>query len=135
MHEAIKAVDCRMQDFDLAFYKSAKNPNQPFSNLKYKPEMDTSDFCTPDQHQFYQHMIGIMRWMIDIGRLYITTEVSLISCYLIQPRKGHLIQVLHMFSYLKTHQSMDLCYDPTKIKVNETTTNQQDRACNQASVM
>ena len=135
VHEAVKVVERRMQDFDFTFYKSAKNPNQPFISLKYKPELDISEFCEADHHQFYQQMVGIMRWMIEIGCLDITIKVSLMSCCLAQPRMGHLIQVLHMFSYLKSHQSMDLCYDPTKLTINESSTNQQDRACHRASVM
>ena len=89
--EVVKVVESRMQDFDFTFYKSAKNPSQPFSYLKYNPELDISDFCKPDHHQCYQQMVGIMRWMIEIGRLDITTEVSLMLCYLSQPRMGHLV--------------------------------------------
>jgi len=46
--------------------------------------------------------------MIELMRIDISTEVSLISRYLAQPRMGHLIQVRHIFSYLKSNECMDI---------------------------
>ena len=77
--------------------KSAKSPKSPFSNVKYRPELDLNPHCTSTEHLFYQQMIGILRWMIELGRLDISTEVSLMSRYLVQPRVGHMIQVMHIF--------------------------------------
>ena len=38
--EAIKVVEARMKALHLSFTKSAKSPSCPFSNIKYKPELD-----------------------------------------------------------------------------------------------
>ena len=73
-------------------------------------------------------MEGILRRMIELGWIDISAEVSLISRYLVQPRMCHLMQVLHIFSFLKSNECMDICYDPTKLEINEPTTVPQERA-------
>ena len=96
------------------------------------PELDVSTSCSPDEHQFYQQIIGIARWMIKIGRIDIAFEVSLMSRYLASPRVGHLTQMLHMFQYLHCNQGLDLVYDSTKINLRESTILPQQRADHKA---
>ena len=52
--------------------------------------------------------------MVEMGRIDICYEVSMMSSYLAMPREGHLQQVIHIFAYLKRfHNSrinMDLTY-------------------------
>ena len=59
--------------------------------------------------------------MIELGRIDILTEVSLMSRYLAQPRIGHLHQILHIFSYIRYNECPELYYDPTKIAIHEPT--------------
>ena len=124
-----------MKNMHLGFTKSAKLPKQSFSNTKYRPALDVTPFCDAVQHQFYQQMVGILRWMIELMRIDISTEVSLMSRYLAQLRMGHLIQVLHIFSYLKSNECMDICYDPTKLEIDEPITLPQDRDQHRANEM
>ena len=55
----------------------------------YRPEIDMTDPLGPNQASYYQTMIGVMRWMVEIGIIYIATECSLLSSHLAYPRKGH----------------------------------------------
>ena len=80
-------------------------------------------------------MIGILRWMIEIGRIDISVEVSYLSRYLAKPRLGYMIQAMHIFSFLKNNQSMDLCYDPTKLNIKESTIIQSETAAGRANIM
>ena len=50
---------------------------------------------------YYQSLIGILRWMVELGRVDVCLEVSMMSSHLALPREGHLEQVLHIFAYLK----------------------------------
>lgn len=63
--EAIKNVKKRLKDDGFIFHKKLSDPNhscpQPFSNLSYRPELDTSVECTEDQTRFYQNLIGVLR--------------------------------------------------------------------------
>ena len=48
----------------------------------YIPETDMTDPLDPDRASYYQTMIGVMRWMVEIGIIYIATECSLLSSHL-----------------------------------------------------
>jgi hypothetical protein len=47
--------------------------------------------------RYYQELIGILRWAIELGRIDIAMEVSMLSTHLAMPQDGHLNQVYHMF--------------------------------------
>ena len=72
-----------MKELSLNFTKSAKAVQNPFSNIKYRLELDVAAFCSEEEHQFYQQMIGILRWTIELGRIDIYTEISFMSRYLV----------------------------------------------------
>ena len=119
--EATGIVSNRVAAMGFKLPKKHKSPEHPFSNEAYRPELDTTELCTSDEHQFYQQMVGIARWMIEIGRIDVAYEISLMSRYLASPRIGHLMQMIHLFQYLHCNQGMDLIYDPTKIHIREGT--------------
>ncbi len=73
------------------------------------PELDTSDPLDPKGLSFYQHLIGIMRWMVELGHIDIATEVSLLSLHLALPCEGHLELALHIMGYLQQKQSHTTC--------------------------
>jgi hypothetical protein len=64
--------------------------------VDYDPSTDLSDILDPECSSFYQHLIGVMRWMVELGRIDIATEISMLSSYLACPRKGHLENALHV---------------------------------------
>ena len=67
----------------------------------YFPELDGSPELDPDNLQFYQEIIGILRWATELDCVNILYKTSLMSQYQASPRDGHLEQVLHIFSFLK----------------------------------
>ena len=95
--KAIEVVQSRMKDDNVKFKTSAKTAEHPFSSQSYRPELDTTEESDDDQVQFYQSLVGIMRWLCEIRRLDILTETSLLSMYLSSPQIGHLHQALHVF--------------------------------------
>jgi hypothetical protein len=64
-------------------------------------------------------LIGILRWVVELGRLDIYIDVTLLSSYMAQPRMGHMEQVLHFFSYLKCHLQSNIVFFPNEILWNE----------------
>ncbi len=66
----------------------------------YCPELDLSDPYDPEYSLFYQHLIGVMRWMVELGCINIANKVSLLFSYLAYPCKGHLETALHIMTYL-----------------------------------
>ena len=79
----------------------------------YRPELDVSPELTPRDSAYYQSLIGILQWIVKLGRIDICLEVSMMSSHLAMPRKGHLDQVLHIFAYLRKYHNTELVYDPS----------------------
>ena len=67
----------------------------------------------------YQELIGIISWAVQIGRVDILLEVSLISSQLALPRVGHLQAVYRVFGYLKQVPKRKLYFDPMKPMISE----------------
>ena len=67
--------------------------------------------------QYYQELIGILRWATELGGVDILLEVSLLSQYQASPREGHLEQALHIFAYLKKNLKLTLYLDPDLPKI------------------
>jgi hypothetical protein len=57
--------------------------------------------------------------MVELGRIDICLEISMLSSHLALPRQGHLEQVLHVFAYLKKHHNAELVLDPSDPVVDE----------------
>ena len=68
---------------------------------KYSPDTDVTDPLDPECSSFFQHLIGVMRWMVELGHVDIMVEVSMLSLYLALPREGHLEIALHIVGFLK----------------------------------
>jgi hypothetical protein len=90
----------------------AKKASGPFAG-GYKPELDESPELDSTRANFYQSQIGILRWYVELGRIDIITEVSMLSTYLFSPREGHLEAVFHVFAYLVLHHNARVVFDPT----------------------
>ena len=81
-------------------YFLPKRANAPFHN-DYQPEIDVSAELSPEFAAYYQSLIGILRWMVELGSVDITAEVSMISWCLALLHEGHLKALFHMSRYLK----------------------------------
>ena len=92
----------------------------------YRPELDTSVELEPNDAAHYQSLIGILRWMVEIGRADICLEVSMMSSHLALPRKGHLEEVYHIFGYLKKHHNAEMPFDPTEPEIDMSQFERQD---------
>ena len=78
--------------------------------------MDVSPYCDDKLLSFYQQQLGVLRWLVELGRIDITTEVSMLAAFLAGPREGHVEAMLHLFAYLKFHDRSRLVLDPSYIE-------------------
>ena len=83
----------------------------------YRQDIDISPELGVSDAAYYQSLIGILRWIVELGRVDITTEVSMLSSCMALPRKGHLEQLYHIFSYLKSKHNSEMVFDPTKLDI------------------
>eukprot|EP00804_Cyclotella_cryptica_P020326 CCRYP_014066-RA/>CCRYP_014066-RA protein AED:0.16 eAED:0.16 QI:0/0/0/1/1/1/3/0/747 len=85
----------------------------------YAPEEDVTPLLEPGVATYYMQLIGVLRWMCELGRIDICTEVSMLSSFAAMPREGHLEAALHVFSYLKSRSNSRLIFDPKEPNVGE----------------
>jgi hypothetical protein len=86
--------------------------------MDYCPEMDISNPLDPECLSFYQHLIGVVRWMVEPCFVDIATEISLLSSHLAYPCVGHLEVALHVMGYLKQKHNMRLVFNPTYLTID-----------------
>ena len=92
--------------------KFAKKVIDPFES-EYDPLMDSSADMGPIILNYYQTQIGVLRWMVELGRIDIITEVSMLASQHALPRGVCLELVFHIFGYLKGHHNARMVFDPT----------------------
>jgi hypothetical protein len=92
--------------------KLAKKANGPLPT-NYRPEVDVSPELNADDANYYQQQIGILRWMVELGRIDINGEVSMLSSHVAMPREGHMEALFHMYAYLKIKHNSRMAFDPT----------------------
>ena len=84
----------------------------------YKPELDSTEELSSDEITYFQELIGILCWSIEIGRVDILTEVSMLSAYQASPRRGHLKALLQIFAYIKNKPKLSLYFDPREPNID-----------------
>ena len=123
VRDSVKNIKQHLKERGVEFNKKLSDvkysPRQPYSNANYCPELDMSTPCDDEQTTFFQNLIGILRWIIELGRIDINFEVSCLSQHLCYPRLGHLHQALHIFKYLDIHRESFLSFDPTRLCLDE----------------
>ena len=93
-------------------YALTKKAPNPFP-LGYEAETDISPLCPDAEASYFQTIIGVMRWMVELGRIDIAVEVSMLSSFLAMPRKGHMTAALFCMSYLKQRHNSKIYLDPS----------------------
>jgi hypothetical protein len=86
----------------------------------YRPELDDSSELKIDGVRYFQELIGVLRWAVELGRIDIAMEVSMLSTHLALPREGHLQQVYHIFGFLKAKPKRTIAFDPQHPDIDET---------------
>ena len=85
----------------------------------YRPELDITPELNGEHSSRYRQMIGILRWVVELGRVDIHHEVALMSQYLASPWEAHMEAVYHIFAFLKTHPRLNIILDPWPIPLDE----------------
>jgi hypothetical protein len=76
----------------------------------YRPELDASPEISPRQAKYFQGLIGVLRWMIELGWIDVMVSVAMLSRFLAAPREGHLNEVLEYdrSSLVFNHQALPI---------------------------
>jgi hypothetical protein len=85
----------------------------------YRPKLDQSQELDNKCGQYYQSLIGVLRWICELGRIDIMVAVSMLSHHVVSLWEGHLQQVFHLFAYLKHHKRSKMVFDDTEPVFND----------------
>ena len=74
----------------LAKQERWKLPNKASTPLSttYRPELDVTPELGSSDKAYYMFLIGILRWIVELGRVDICLEVSMMSSHLKMPPKA-----------------------------------------------
>ena len=119
VQEAVNNCEKYLSDNFDGKYSLPKVAPNPFA-MGYEPELDDSTPLEPDAASYFQSIIGVLRWMCEIGRIDINTEVSILSSFLAYPREGHLEAACHIMGYLKHKHNSRMFLDPSDPGIDPT---------------
>lgn len=83
---AVENVERYLKGKDLCLPVKAATP----FNSGYRPEIDVSPEVNATDAAYFQSMIGVLRWIVELGRVDVNTEASMLASFMALPRKGHL---------------------------------------------
>jgi hypothetical protein len=115
VNRAVKDVETELEKVGKALPTKVTTP----TTADYRPELDQSKKLGPDQATYFAGLIGVLRWCIELGRIDIIVEVSLLSRFLACPREGHMQQAFHVFGYLKKHARSRMVFDETEPAIDQ----------------
>ena len=122
VQNAVKNVEEYLSRRDKSLPRRAKSP----WTSNYRPETDTSPELPDSQAAYYQSLIGVLRWISELGRVDITMETSAMASMMAMPREGHLEQLFHMFAFLKLKHNSSMVFDPTEPDIDESQFSKED---------
>jgi Reverse transcriptase (RNA-dependent DNA polymerase) len=126
---AVKNVEQYLAIHNLSLPLRAKTPLP----TTYRPEHDVTPALDPKEAGHYQSLIGILRWIVELGRCDINCEVSMMSSHLALPRQGHLDRLYHIFAFLKSHHNAEVVYDPSVPIIDESLFDRKDWSTSEMS--
>jgi hypothetical protein len=115
VNRAVKDVETELEKVGKTLPTKVTTP----TTADYRPELDQSKELGPDQATYFAGLIGVLRWCIELGRIDIIVEVSLLSRFLACPREGHMQQAFHVFGYLKKHARSRMVFDETEPAIDQ----------------
>ena len=84
----------------------------------YRPEIDITLELGSEDPAYYHSLIGVLRWIVELGRIDINVEASMLSSHLALPREGHFQELIHIFAYLKKHMNSEMVFDPSDTDID-----------------
>ena len=99
VREALQNIKKKLTQNNLQFNKKVSDPNYlaraPFCPIDYKSEPDTTVVYDDNLTYYFQNLIGVLRWIVELDRIDIASEVSSLSKFLSYSCTGHIYQALH----------------------------------------
>ena len=85
VQEAVKNVETYVKNIIGERCNIPKTAVNPFS-IGYEPTEDLEHQLNPELASYYQFIIGVLRWMIKLGRIDTHTEILMLASHLVSSR-------------------------------------------------
>ena len=116
--ESVEIIEKYLAKLADARWQLPKNKvENPFVRY-YAPEMDETSALDQELASCYHYFIVMLRWLVEIGRVDITTVVSMMAYQMDMSRKGHSEAVLNVFAFLRQRYNSRMVFDPTYPAIN-----------------
>ena len=125
MQTAVKNVETHMAKVNDARWQLPTKADTPLK-ASYRPELDVSPELDTVNAAYYQSLIGVLRWIVELGHVDVCLEVSMMSSHIALPREGHLKALLQIFAYLKKQHNAKMVYDPSQPEIDNAAFDRKD---------
>ena len=95
IQEAIRNLELQLS---VKGHKLKMGVNLPLT-AGFRPECDLSPECNDEDSRLYMSLIGVLRWVVELGRIDLTCEASMLASYSAMSREGHLQQLFHVLPF------------------------------------
>jgi hypothetical protein len=106
----MQKVSCQSNQASRKYFWEFEKYSCP-SETGNHPELDSTPLLSDNEHQKYQMLIGILVWVVTIGRIDVAHATSSLSRFTACPQKGHLERLLRVFGYLKKRPNWRIVVD------------------------
>jgi hypothetical protein len=115
VQNAVKNVESHLKKKGESLPKKATSP----WTRDYRPETDITPELNASDASYFQSLIGVLRWIVELGRADLTMEASAMASMMAMPCEGHLQQLYHMFAFLKAKHNGTMVFDPSVPDIDE----------------
>ena len=75
--DAIKNVEGKLAEANRRLCVKVSTP----MTVGYRPELDMTQFLSDEQANYFQNLIGVLRWAVELGWINIHLQVAMLQCY------------------------------------------------------
>lgn len=104
-------------------YGTLPKESTPLPVGDYHPELDTSALLDLNDHRIFQMLLGMLQWMVTIGKLELCQLVSCLNRFGACPREAHLDLAVCSFGYVKTTLHKQIAIDSRPMDFNRASPN------------
>ena len=97
---------------------SGKRPHKGPLPHGYKPKLDMMNEYDAEHVYWFQQLIGILRWSVELGRIGIQVEVPSLSQYQALPQEVHPEALYLIFHFLSNNPKKILVMDTSMPNVD-----------------
>ena len=98
--------------------KLSKKYPEPFTS-GYCPELDITPDLDSKRAAYYQSLIGIVLFIVELGRVDITVKTSVMDSCMAMPCCGHMEKLFHIFKFLFNKHNTEMLLELSDPEIDQ----------------